>query len=243
MSLNKVMIKDKLKELEVEIEDITLGDFDSIGEYTAKKSRTPDKKEYKTVGCFFRPNYERGLLMYYLVGKKDIKTVLEIGFGRGYSTFCMAKAMCDFNIDGKIVTVDPNLDEKFLSYLTTIFPQSWFKKIEFVKATSEEYYSQNQNKNFDFIYIDGDHRYEAVKRDWEYSKDRFNKFVLFDDYHLPTKNQYDIECAKLIDQIEGYKKELIIMDRRIFFDDRRLSNEEIDYGQVLLGILWEKSFM
>ena len=66
------------------------------------------------VGCFFRPNYERGILMYYLVRKLEIKSVLEIGFGRGYATFCMAKAMCDHGIDGKIgeEPAGPNLMKK-----------------------------------------------------------------------------------------------------------------------------------
>lgn len=236
MSLNKITIQEKLANLGVSLDEISLGDFDVIGEYTAKKNRTPDKPEYKKVGCFFRPNYERGLLMYYLVTKKQINTVLEIGFGRGYATLCMAKAMCDACIDGKIVTVDPNLDENFLNHLSRIFPNEWFKKIEFVKAKSDEYYAQHPDENFDFIYIDGDHRYEAVKNDWEYAQTRFKKFVLFDDYHLPTKNQKDIECARLIDEIDGYQKDLVIMDRRIFFDDRHLKDEEIDYGQVLLSL-------
>ena len=38
----------------------------------------------------------------------------------------------------------------------------------------------------------------------------------------------------LIDEIEGYDKELIIGDRRIFLDDRGKSDSEIDYGQVLV---------
>ena len=41
-------------------------------------------------------------------------------------------------------------------------------------------------------------------------------------------------CAKAIDEIEGLEKELIIMDRRIFLDDRLMKDEEIDYGQVLI---------
>ena len=44
----------------------------------------------------------------------------------------------------------------------------------------------------------------------------------------------DIECSKVIDNITNYQKELIIMDRRIFFDDRGYTDDEIDYGQVLL---------
>ena len=48
------------------------------------------------------------------------------------------------------------------------------------------------------------------------------------------REQKDIECRKLIDSIEDDTKELIKMDRRIFFDDRGLNDEDIDYGQVLL---------
>ena len=51
---------------------------------------------------------------------------------------------------------------------------------------------------------------------------------------MPTKNQKDIECSKVIDGIKDYKKELIIMDRRIFFDDRRIKDADVDYGQVLI---------
>ena len=51
---------------------------------------------------------------------------------------------------------------------------------------------------------------------------------------MPSKKVANIECAKVIDEIDGYNKELIIMDRRIFFDDRRIPDDEIDYGQVLI---------
>tara|TARA_R110001592_G_scaffold174204_2_gene413022 strand:+ start:4530 stop:5246 length:717 start_codon:yes stop_codon:yes gene_type:complete len=233
--MKKILIKEKLSNLGVELEDISLGDFDAIGEYTAKKNRSPNSDLYRNVGCFFRPNYERGILLYYLTRKKECKTALEIGFGRGYGTFCIAKAMCDHGIDGKITTVDPKFDKEFLNQLTKIFPKDWFEKIEFIQSTSDDYFKNNLNKSFDLIYIDGDHRLEAVKNDWEYSKERYNKFLLFDDYHLPTKESGpEIQCAKLIDTIEDLSKELIIMDRRIFFDDRRYTDEELDYGQVLL---------
>ena len=172
--------------------------------------------------------------MYYLLRKLEFESVLEIGFGRGYATMCMAKAMVDHGIDGKITTVDPNFDENFINQLTKIFPKAWFEKIEFVKLTSDAFFENNKTRKFDFIYIDGDHRYDAVKSDWENSKNNFKKALLFDDYHMPTKNQKDIECSKVIDDIKDYKKELIIMDRRIFFDDRRILDRDIDYGQVLL---------
>ncbi len=233
--MRKVYIKDKLEEIGMPVESLSLGDFDNIGEYTAKKKRDPGSDLYNTVGCFFRPTYERGLLIYSLITKYKLTSFLEIGFGRGYSTFCAAKAFSDSGIKGKIVTVDPNFDKRLLGGLTNVFPKSWFDMIEFKEGTSLSVLSEMDDK-FDFIYIDGDHTYDAVKSDWELCRDRYNNFLLFDDYHLPTKDGGPgIDCARLIDQIDDDSKELIIMDRRIFFDDRRIPDSEIDYGQVLLS--------
>lgn len=225
-------IKEKLEGLNCPIESLSLGDFDAIGELTAKKSRSRDSELYRKVGCFYRPNYERGMLIHALIKKYNVQSYLEIGFGRGYSSLCAIKAMNEAGIDGKVTTIDPNFDQIHLQNLTKFFPHQWFQKMEFINSKSEN--ALPNLGQFDMIYIDGDHTYEGVKKDWDLCKDRWNKILLFDDYHMPTKIQKDIECSKLIDQIEDESKELIIMDRRIFFDDRRMSDEEIDYGQVLL---------
>jgi hypothetical protein len=233
--MKKKFILEKLKEWDIHKDELNLGVFDYIGEYTAKKARSQDSDLFKSVGCFFRPNYERGILIYHLIRTFEIESMLEIGFGRGYSVFCAAKAMCDHGIDGKITTVDVKFDKNLLEGLTNIFPKEWFEKIEFKQQTSDQYFLENKDSKFDFIYIDGDHTYDAVKNDWENSRDRFDKALLFDDYHLPSKaSGPGIQCAKLIDEIEDETKELLIMDRRIFFDDRRYKDDEIDYGQVLL---------
>ena len=234
--MKKIHIKDKLAELDFPVEVLNLGDFDVIGEFTAKKNRSPDSDLYKKVGCFYRPNYERGLLIYSLIRNHKVSTYLEIGFGRGYSAFCAAKAMDDAGIDGKVTCIDVKFDQEYLQNLTKVFPASWFQKMQFVQGPSSETIDKipNSPEKFDMIYIDGDHTYEGVKRDWELCKDRWKKVVLFDDYHLPTKSQKDIECAKLIDEIDDPSKELIIMDRRIFGDDRNMKDEEIDYGQVVM---------
>lgn len=232
--MRTVDIREKLDEIDFPISSISLGDFDAIGEYTAKKNRDRNSDLYKSVGCFFRPNYERGILLYALVSKFRISSFLEVGFGRGYSTFCVAKAMSDLGIDGKIKTIDPNFNKDFLNQLAGIFPKEWFSKIEFVNGKSEDILPDIDEK-FDMVYIDGDHTYDATRKDWEMTKDIYSKFLLFDDYHLPSKDSGPgIQCAKLINEIEDNSKELIIMDRRIFFDDRRIPDDKIDYGQVLL---------
>tara|TARA_B110000211_G_scaffold214996_1_gene256865 strand:- start:7 stop:714 length:708 start_codon:yes stop_codon:yes gene_type:complete len=232
--MNKIGIVDKLTELGFALGDLTLGDFDVIGEWCAKKQRSSDSELYKKAGAFFRPNYERGILIYSLILEYDIKSFLEIGFGRGYGTLCAAMAMQE-NGGGTITTIDPNFDQNHIERLKQAFPKDWFDMINFVSGFSQNYLFEHDD-NFDFIYVDGDHRYEAVKRDWELCENRYNKILLFDDY-IPAEasnSQEDIECSKVIDGIEDDSKELIIMDRRIFLDDRKIPDDEINYGQVLL---------
>ena len=113
-----------------------------------------------------------------------------------------------------------------------VFPKPWVDMITIAQVKSQDYLAMHKDK-YDFIYIDGDHTYDAVKEDWENCKDRYNNFLLFYDYHK-TQEKEEIQCSKLIDEIEDDSKELIIMDRRIFFDDRRVPDKQIDYGQVLL---------
>ena len=161
-----------------------------------------------------------------------MKSFLEIGFGRGYGTFCAALAMSELG-RGKITTIDPNFNKNHIEMLGNIFPRSWFDMINFIPSKSSDYLPTIEDE-FDFIYIDGDHTYKATKDDWNLCKNKYKKILLFDDYHLPGKVQKDINCSNLIDQIEDDSKELIIMDRRIFFDDRRVLDKDINYGQVLL---------
>lgn len=162
---------------------------------------------------------------------------MEIGFGRGYSAVCAAKAFHDIGVDGKVVSIDPTFDKEQLSLMSQVFPKEWLEKIDLKQGMSQEILKTLPG-SWDFVYIDGDHRAPAVEADWELAKDKWNSICLFDDYHLPTKKEADIECAQVIDRIDEKKydasKTLIRMDRRIFLDDRRYTDEEIDYGQVCL---------
>ena len=231
--MKTVGIKQKLEEMGVALDSVVMGDFDYIGEFTAKRDRKPGDPNYKRAGAFYRSNYERGILIYYLIRQHNLTSMLEIGFGRGYATFCAARAFHDAGVIGKIVTVDPALDEKYLQALQTVFPAEWFKCITFAKGTSQEVLP-SLNERFDLVYIDGDHSYLGTKHDWERTKDKWNRFMLFDDYHLPSKGDPGIQCSQLIDEVDDPSKELIIMDRRMFFDDRQLPDDKVDYGQVLL---------
>ena len=78
--------------------------------------QTPSKEKFLQLNRIFpinqktsikTINYERGMLLYSLIAKYKPKNVLEIGTAEGYSALCMAWAMTDCKINGKIFTIDP----------------------------------------------------------------------------------------------------------------------------------------
>jgi hypothetical protein len=240
--MRKIDIKDKLRELDVTVEGISLGDFDLIGEVAARKVRSPDDPGYHRFGAFFRPNYERGILLYHLIRSSCARSVLEIGFGRGYGALCAAKAFHDSGIDGQVTSVDPGpagcrCAEEWHAYQAALFRTfPWASKHVDVRVGFSRDVVPSLPGRWDVVYVDGDHSYEGTRLDWELVKDRWDRHVLFDDYHLPTKDDPGIRCSRAIDEImpEGFTKELVITDRRLFCDDRGLRDDQVDYGQVLL---------
>ena len=72
--------------------------FDEIGDLTALRLGGN--------GSYYRANYARGPLLYTLIAKYRPSLVLELGTGRGYGTVCMARALVDNDVDGRIITVD-----------------------------------------------------------------------------------------------------------------------------------------
>jgi len=151
----------------------------------------------------FAINFERGMLLYALIAKIQPKTVLEIGTAEGYSTLCMAWAMSDYNVSGKIFTVDPKSHD--LPVERTIVLEDgeitkeklstkdlwnkfaspeWLKKIEVNSGYAGEILNNKKFPKIEFCYIDGAHFYEAVKHDFfGFLKIADKKFsILFDDY-------------------------------------------------------------
>ena len=165
-------------------------------------------------------NYERGILLYSLIAKYKPKNVLEFGTAEGYSALCMAWAMADYDINGKIFTIDPKpfdvpLEreitwEENTKHETVLLStkelwnkfanKEWIEKIEVLTGFSGEVI-QKKIKEFpkmDMGFIDGHHAYEAVIHDFyaflQTASENF--YLLFDDY-IPNDNS---GVTKVIDE-------------------------------------------
>ena len=170
-------------------------------------------------GRFYRSNFERGPLLYGLVAKDKPKVFLEFGTGRGYGSLCAARAMVEHGIDGKIFTIDvlrydqeqlwwidcgPGPEARYLSCKDVwprYFDAAWLQRITCLNGHSFEVMERWRERSMpqvDFAFVDGEHRYEAVKHDFysllDVSAPRFH--ALFDDY--VDKPKFGVR--KLIDE-------------------------------------------
>ena len=231
-----------LDDLDIVIgEDIVMGDFDVMGWHLASKVRDRGNENYKKHGAIFRPNYERGVLIHALIQRKNLSRVLEIGFGRGYVTACSALAIYGKGVEGSVVTVDPHHNDETLGVLRSALEDSVLTMVDIepVKVSSDDYFNHlDSDTKFDLIFIDGDHRYDYVKKDFENAvKHIDNGYIVMDDYHLPSKTDKDIEVANFIDTLpKEVSRKLVKTDRILFADDLKRSIENLDYGMVIFPI-------
>ena len=201
---------------------------------------------------FIKLNYERGLLLYCLITKYQPKNVLEIGTASGFGTLCMAWAMVENNINGKIYTIDPipinektkrafndqkngpkieNISVKELWEKTA--KKEWLDKITPISGYSGKILDEYSLPKFDFGYIDGAHFFDAVKHDfYSFLNHTNNEFgMLFDDY--VDRPYYGIKKLVDSDISKNFDVSLIKTDTNLHLE-KILSLPKHDYGMCWL---------
>ena len=115
---------------------------------------------------------------------------LEVGSYEGRSTIFFMKYFNKINlicVDTWVGTdeqMDIKIDFKKIENNFDYNIKSYKNNITKYKDTSDNFFKLNINKNFDFVYIDGYHKYESVLSDAQSAFKLLNKggFILFDDF-------------------------------------------------------------
>lgn len=137
-----------------------------------------------------RISIEQGLLLHSLIINNDVARSLEIGFGFGFSTVWILDALRGKE-NAKHIAVDP-FEKKFwrsvgLAQLEKLGPFADFEWIEdySIHALSDMI---REKQWFDFIYIDGNHRFDDVIVDFYLGDQvlRDGGLIIVDDMWMPS---------------------------------------------------------
>lgn len=124
---------------------------------------------------------------------KGASLAVEIGVFEGYNTAIISRSLAP---DGTLFGVDPFFKGKLgVSYHKIIAKlnirrKGNIKKIKWVEMLSFDAVKHVPD-NLDFIFMDGDHSYEGIKKDWHDWSVKLKKggFVLLHDTSIPIHDQ------------------------------------------------------
>ena len=154
-----------------------------------------------------------------LAGKAN--SILEIGSRYGVCLGMMARRM---PTKGRVVSVDlPNVfpwgyDSKaaLLTEIGDLQEEGYWASVIFDDSTKPSVVEAVSKLGpFDLVFIDGDHRYEGVKKDWE-NYGPMGSVVVFHDIVKPAEYEtHKTEVWKLWEEIEGKKESFIGEDSKM----------------------------
>jgi predicted O-methyltransferase YrrM len=147
------------------------------------------------------------LLLKSLASSKEGSSYFEIGTWRGESVAnvaSVAKECYTLNLSDEELR-ELGLNEKYISLQKHLSRD--LKNVNHIAANSMQYDFKALNKKFDLIFIDGDHRYQAVKTDSQncFSYLRHDKSVIvWHDYkYAPDEVRWEV----LLGILDGVPKE------------------------------------
>jgi len=156
---------------------------------TLNEHRLNFKKKGKYTQDWFSYNikYISRVIYKYNLENKNLN-ILEIGSYEGLSTVFFLSLLKN----SKITCIDPfedfeeNKDKDFnLIFENFLFNTKEFKnRVKLFKGTSDGFFKNNTNEEYDLIYIDGNHFSENVLKDAKNSFNRLKKggIIIFDDF-------------------------------------------------------------
>lgn len=140
---------------------------------------------------FFSGLGDSAWMLYALVRSLKPAVCVEIGSARGKSACFIGQALKDNN-HGKLFAIDPHdvnawNDAGSLDTYPVLRENlrrlNVADRVEIIRKTSADAAANWGERSIDLLFIDGDHSYEGVKKDWDLFSPHVSKFgvVLFHD--------------------------------------------------------------
>lgn len=152
-----------------------------------------------------------------LIEKENLKRGAEIGVFWGETTFYLADKFPNLELYGvdlwKQVDWGNKDDEGFRTYEQfplneyyeyVINEAKKYPNVHILKQDSVEAASNFENGFFDFIFIDGDHTYEGVRRDIEAWTPKVSKIVCGHDIHMAGVKKAVLENFSSYKELDNF---------------------------------------
>ena len=120
---------------------------------------------------------EIAIFLYRVAKRLGPGNYVELGCYKGASAICMAQGIKDFNIDARVITVDAFDGEALKPKLAGTFSIETVRRafeeqeldhiITPIRGLTSSVASQYKDTEFNFLFIDAGHTYEACKADFE----------------------------------------------------------------------------
>ncbi len=184
----------KLSIIEIEKIDLTALQYNQLVNWLRNKAGTSNKKYFKanfTGGLKLQQVPEEYASLMQFVRSFQPKSYLEIGIGNGGSWFLMSYFLknsleISHAVDnlsyGKQINQQKADIESIKKYLS-----SSISDVNFFHSSSTNFLTNCDNK-YNVIFIDGDHSYEGVKSDYEFSKKLLHKEGMFIFHDVNSDN-------------------------------------------------------
>ncbi len=168
-------------------------------------------------------NQKQSELLFRMINFLNAKVCLELGTSIGLNTLYMASV----NKNNRVISIDACAD--LYDYAKNLAKKNKLENIEFINAKFDAVLTEiiEKNKSLDFIYIDGNHSYEATMRYFNFfvEKVNTNTVIVFDDIY------WSPGMTKAWDEIKGNQKVKLSIDTFfmgfVFFKEE--IKEKIDF--------------
>jgi hypothetical protein len=150
------------------------------------------------------------------IKKAGYKTICEVGVREGGNFRNMLKSNPDLAVAVDLWSPDDNINRSYglnQEYWGGVYERfcesvADFKNVDIHRGYSFDMVKNFEDKFFDFVYIDGDHSYEGVKRDvadW-YPKVKKGGILSGHDYGNPGNKKLTFKVAKAVNEFVKAKK-------------------------------------
>jgi predicted O-methyltransferase YrrM len=166
-------------------------------------------------------------LLYGLIRSMKPEVCVEIGSARGRSACFIGMALKE-NGRGKLFAIDPHRQTSWNDFQSNdtfdiinhnLAALHVTSEVEIVRMTSEEA-AKVWSRQIDMIFIDGDHSYEGIKRDWELFLPYLTTFgiailhdTMWDLRPDPRWSRNDMGVPRFVDELRQQGYPVVTIDK------------------------------